>query len=95
MHQHTGIKSLVRHIEKAARAERARRVVGVSVRLGARSHMTPCHFGQHFDQAAAGTIAEDATLTVITSNDAQDPHAADVTLDGIEVEKDEEVPSAA
>jgi len=78
----------MRRIEEAARAEKARRVVGISVRLGALSHMTPGHFGEHFDHAAAGTIAEDATLSVTTSSDIHDPRATDVVLDGIEVETD-------
>ena len=86
MHDHGVMRSLMQRIEDAARAENARRVVGVSVTLGALSHMTLMHFGEHFDQAAAGTIAEGALLSVTTSNDIRDPRAADVVLEGIEVE---------
>lgn len=86
MHEHGVMKSLMRHIDAAARAENARRVVGVSVRLGALSHMTPVHFGEQFGRAAAGTIAEGAELEVEVSTDIHDPAAADIVLRGIEVE---------
>jgi hydrogenase nickel incorporation protein HypA/HybF len=86
MHEHGVMRTLMRRIEETARAEKARRVVGVSVILGPLSHMTVEHFGEHFEQAAAGTIAEGATLHVSTSSDIRDPRAADVLLDGIEVE---------
>jgi hydrogenase nickel incorporation protein HypA/HybF len=80
------MKALMRRIEETARNENARRVVGITVTLGALSHMTVDHFGEHFDQASAGTIAEGALLTVTTSNDIHDPNAADIVLNGIDVE---------
>jgi hydrogenase nickel incorporation protein HypA/HybF len=86
MHEHGVMRTLMRRIEETARVENARRVVAVSVTLGPLSHMTPAHFGEHFAQAAAGTIAEGAALRVSTSNDIRDPRAADVILDGIEIE---------
>ena len=89
MHEHGLMQSLMRQIEETARAEKARRVTGVSVTLGPLSHMTARHFGEHFDQAAAGTIAEGALLSVITSTDIHDPHAADVILTGIDVETED------
>ena len=86
MHDHAVMRSLMGAIEQAAHAENARKVVGISVRLGALSHMTPAHFGEHFAQAAAGTIAEGATLDIEESRDIHEPHAADIVLRGIEVE---------
>jgi hydrogenase nickel incorporation protein HypA/HybF len=89
MHEHGVMRSPMQRIEQAARAENARRVVGVSVTLGALSHITLMHFGEHFDQAAAGTIAEGALLSVTMSSDVRDPRATDVILDGIEVETED------
>jgi hydrogenase nickel incorporation protein HypA/HybF len=86
MHEHGLMKDLMRRILAAAGAEEARRIVGVSVRLGALSHMTPSHFGEHFEDAAAGTIAAGATLDIATSDDINDPRASDVVLTGVEVE---------
>ena len=77
---------LMRQILKTAEAERARRVVGVSVWLGALSHMSPGHFAEHFAQASAGTIAEGAEIDAATSDDIHDPHAADVLLRAVGVE---------
>jgi hydrogenase nickel incorporation protein HypA/HybF len=86
MHEHGLMTDLMRRILKTAESEKAQRVVSVSVWLGALSHMSPGHFGEHFEQAAAGTIAEGAALDVATSDDIHDPHAADVLLKGVEVE---------
>jgi len=86
MHEHGLMKGLMRQILATAATEGALRVTGVSVRLGALSQMTARHFGQHFEQAAAGTIAEGATLDVATSDDIADPLAGDVVLTGVEVE---------
>ncbi|MEJ0097201.1 MAG: hydrogenase maturation nickel metallochaperone HypA [Bauldia sp.] len=86
MHEHALMSDLMRQILKTAEAENARAVVGVSVWLGALSHMSPDHFAEHFEHAAAGTIAEGATIETATSTDIHDPHAADVLLQGIEVD---------
>ncbi len=86
MHEHALMADLIGQILKTAAREHARRVTAVSVRLGALSHMTPDHFGEHFEQVAAGTIAEGAILHTVTSDDIGDPHAADVILTDVEVE---------
>ena len=86
MHEHALMTDLMRQILATAAAENARRVVGVSVWLGAMSHMSPGHFAEHFDQAAAGTIAEGATIDAAKSDDIHDPRARDVVLTGVEVE---------
>jgi hydrogenase nickel incorporation protein HypA/HybF len=86
VHEHGLMKDLMRRILSTAATENARRVTGVSVRLGALSHMTPGHFGEHYEQAAAGTIAEGAALDIATSDDITDPNATDVVLTAVEVE---------
>jgi Zn finger protein HypA/HybF involved in hydrogenase expression len=53
---------LVRKIGAVARAESANRVVAVTVRLGPLSHFTADHFREHFEWAAADTIADGAEV---------------------------------
>ena len=62
MHEHALMSDLMRQILKTAKSEEAQAVVAVSVWLGALSHMSPDHFAEHFEQAAAGTIAEGAAI---------------------------------
>jgi hydrogenase nickel incorporation protein HypA/HybF len=86
MHEHALMTDLMREILKQAAAENARAVTGVSVWLGSLSHMTPQHFAEHFEDAAAGTIAAGATITATTSTDIHHPHATGVVIEGIEIE---------
>lgn len=86
MHETSLMKNLVQRIHAAAAAERAQRVVGVSVWLGALTDMSVAHFIEHFEHAAAGTIAAGAHVDVTVSEDAQHDNAQDVLLQGIEVE---------
>ena len=69
-----------------AEREEAKAVTGISVWLGALSHMSPDHFAEHFEDAAAGTIAAAATIDAVVSDDIHDPRASSVLLTGIEVE---------
>jgi len=86
MHEHALMNDVMREILKTAAAENARTVTGVSVWLGALSHMTPQHFAEHFADAAAGSIAAGATITATTSTDIHHPRATGVVIEGIEVE---------
>jgi len=80
------MKGLMRRIEDIALAERAVRVVSVSVWLGALSHMSAAHFADHFEEASAGTIAEGARLSATSSDDVHHANAQDILLESIEVE---------
>ena len=86
MHEHALMNDLMRRVRAAAEDEKASRVTGISVWLGALSHMSPEHFREHFDQAAAGTLAEHAAIEVTLSDDIHDPNATSVLLQGVEVE---------
>lgn len=86
MHEASLMKDLMRKLEDVARAESARKIVGVSVWLGALSHMSAEHFAEHFEQAAAGTCAEGAKLSVTVSDDIDDEHAQDIRLENVEVD---------
>ena len=86
MHEHALMLDVMRKIEEVARADGAVRVTGVAVRLGALSHFTPEHFREHFDDAAAGTVAEGAAVDAVLEADPHDPRARDVVLVSVEVE---------
>lgn len=86
MHEHGLMKTLMRRIDQVAVAEGARRVTRVSVWLGALSHMTPAHFGEHFRDSSRGGVAEGATIDCVPSDDIHDARASEVVLTGVEVE---------
>ena len=86
MHEATLIADLMRRILEIARVEKARRIVGVSVWLGALSHMSAEHFADHFEVAARGTLAEGARLDASVSHDTAHAHAQDILLESVEVE---------
>jgi hydrogenase nickel incorporation protein HypA/HybF len=55
MHEFSLINNLMRKINAIAQEQGARRVVPVSVTLGALSHISPDHFRDHFTAATKGT----------------------------------------
>ncbi len=83
MHEASLMTDLMQKITALARRER---VVRVAVWLGALSHMSPEHFRQHFEHAAAGTPAEGATVEVLVSSDLDDENAESILLRSIDVE---------
>jgi len=87
MHERAVLADLVREIESVAVHEHATRVVGVTVRVGPMSHMTPEHFVEHFVEAARGTLAEGARCDVGTI-DPRDALAQSIVLESVELELD-------
>ena len=87
MHEASLMRDLMRRIEEISMENGAKRVVAVSVWLGALSHMTPEHFAQHFRTAAAGTLAEGARMHAMSSEDVDHPNAQDVLLESLELEE--------
>jgi hydrogenase nickel incorporation protein HypA/HybF len=59
-------------------------VVGVTLKLGALTPISPDHLREHFEQAARHTVAAAARLTIKPSSDLNDPQAQDIRL--LEVE---------
>lgn len=86
MHEAKLMTNLMRQITDIAKQERARRVSGVSVWLGALSHFSAEHFAEHFKDASDGTLAEGARLDLTVSDDLQDADAQEVVLRSVEVE---------
>ena len=89
MHEGSLMRALMRRIDEVAAQAGATRVTAVRVRLGALANMSPEHFREHWEDAAAGSIAQDAVLTTELSTDPTDPNALDVTLVSIDVEEPE------
>jgi hydrogenase nickel incorporation protein HypA/HybF len=85
VHERAVLADLVREIESVAAREGATRVVGVRVRVGPMSHMTPAHFTEHFAEATQGTIADGARCDVGVI-DPRDPLAQSIVLDSVDLE---------
>ncbi len=86
MHEKALMDDLILKIEATARAGGAGRVTAIHVRLGALSHFTEDHFREHFEHAAAGTVAEGAAVQAELGSDPTDPEAQSVVLESIDVE---------
>ena len=86
MHESSLINDLIRKISTIAHEQRARKVLSVTVKLGALSHISPDHFREHFVHASHGTISEGARLTIIVMTDATDPQSQEVLLENVEVD---------
>ncbi|HET6643159.1 MAG TPA: hydrogenase maturation nickel metallochaperone HypA [Gaiellaceae bacterium] len=86
MHEQALIEAVVRQLEGVTAAEGASRVTAVRVWCGALSHFTPEHFREHFERAAAGTVAEGAEVEVELSGDVTHPDASGVRVESIEVQ---------
>ena len=86
MHEQALMDDLMRTIAAQAEAEGARRVTRIRVKLGALSHFTPAHFREHFEDAARGTLAEDADVEAELRTDPTEDNAQGVVLESIDVE---------
>ena len=86
MHELSLVASLCARAEAAARADGARRVTAMSVRLGALSHLSPEHLRDHLARATAGSMLEGARLVVTVDTDPSHPGAQDIELVSLEVE---------
>ena len=87
MHESALMRDLLRRIDGIARAEHARRVTALTVRLGALNPVSPEHLAGHFAHASAGTIAEGARLTITVSDDIAQADAQSLLIESIEVER--------
>ena len=88
MHELTLLKGLLSKIEAIAEDNNSDKILGVTVKLGALSHISPDHFREHFDQAVIGTAAEGAKLTLRTLTDMSDPDAQQIILESVEVSQE-------
>jgi len=85
MHEFSLIKDLIHKITKIAHEQHASKVLSVTVKLGALSHISPEHFREHFIHASRGTITDCAQLNIEVQTDINDPQSQDVLIQNIEV----------
>jgi len=85
MHEISLIKDLIHKVTTIAHEQHARKVLSVTVKLGALSHISPEHFREHFIHASHGTISEGARLNIEFMTDVTDPQSQDVLIQNIEV----------
>jgi hydrogenase nickel incorporation protein HypA/HybF len=90
MHEKHLTEDLVSRLAAVAADEGGARVSRIHVRLGALSHFTPAHFREHFEEAAAGTVAEGAEVQAELDTDPTAPGAQGVLLETVELEFEEE-----
>jgi hydrogenase nickel incorporation protein HypA/HybF len=86
MHETTWIADLVQKVAAVARRDGAKRVVGVTVRLGPSSVLSPEHLRERFADAARGTLAEGAWLATTQVGEEVGPIERSEVLDSIEIE---------
>jgi len=86
MHETGIVRALVKKLEETARQSGAVRISAVSVWLGALSQFSAGHFREHFEEEAAGTVAQDARLGIEVSDDARDPDAHHVIIRSVDLE---------
>jgi hydrogenase nickel incorporation protein HypA/HybF len=86
MHELSLVASLCARAEAAARAEGVERVVGLSIRLGALSHLSPDHLRDHLARFSIGSMLEGAAVAVSVDTDPASPTAQDIELLTVEVE---------
>lgn len=86
MHELSLIADLIRKIETIAHEQRADKVTGVKVSIGALTYISAEHLLEHFVEAARGTLAEGARLETETLTDITDPHAQEILLVSVEIE---------
>jgi hydrogenase nickel incorporation protein HypA/HybF len=86
MHETAWVNNLIQNVASVARREGAKRVVGVTVRLGPWSALSADHVRERFIDAARGTIAEGAWLAVSTAGEEAGPIERGEVLESIEIE---------
>ena len=64
MHELAICQALIDEVQRVAQAQRAERVAGVRVRCGALAGVVPELLYRAYEVARAGTLAEEATLTI-------------------------------
>ncbi|HHT9111132.1 MAG TPA: hydrogenase maturation nickel metallochaperone HypA/HybF, partial [Candidatus Brocadiaceae bacterium] len=81
MHEFSLVTHLIRKVSSLALEQGVTRVSGLTVRLGALSHISSDHFREHFNLASQGTIAEGAQLTINIMHDENDPKSQEVVFE--------------
>jgi hydrogenase nickel incorporation protein HypA/HybF len=84
MHEMSLLRGLMKQIDETARRHGASRVRVVRLKLGPLAHIEPDHLREHFEEAAAGTIADGARLDIETTDEMHE-----FTLESIDLDTDQ------
>jgi hydrogenase nickel incorporation protein HypA/HybF len=86
MHELSLMADLMRKLTAITREQGAKKLVRVTIKLGALAHISRDHFREHFVHAARGTPAEGARLDIVELTDETDLHAQGIVLESVVVE---------
>jgi hydrogenase nickel incorporation protein HypA/HybF len=84
VHESSLIADLLEKIEAVAHEHSADKVTAIEISIGALSGIGPDHLREHFNAAAAGTVAEGAELRL---NMDEDPLSTGLLLQSVELER--------
>lgn len=85
MHESPLVSALISKILAVATEQHASKIISLTVKIGALSHISPTQLREHFIHAAHGTIAEEAQLNIEALTDTTDPLAQEVLLESIDI----------
>ena len=88
MHESRLVADLVEKAVRVAEVNTSGHVHEMQVSIGALSHVTPLSLESHLQDAATGTVIEQATFTVTKSTDPYAADALDVRLVSMTVGED-------
>jgi hydrogenase nickel incorporation protein HypA/HybF len=86
MHEMSLFKDILKKIESISRDNEGKKIVNISVKIGALSHLSASHFLDHFSTFSIGTAAEGADVDIVVDENENDPYAQEVILQSVEVE---------
>lgn len=86
MHEMSLFKDILKKIESVSNDNEGKKIVQLSVKIGALSHLSASHFMEHFETFSIGTAAEGAAVDIEVDEDENDPYAQEVILKSVEVE---------
>lgn len=85
MHELSLLNNLMTKIDALARENDCAEISAVNVWIGALAHISADHFREHFEQAAKGSVVENAQLSVELSADQQHENAGDILLISVDI----------
>jgi len=89
MHEHSLMKSLISKISITVEQNGGIFASRITVTLGALSNMSPDHFREHFEEAARGSVAQDAILDIRVNDDIHHEDSQWIRLESVDVETEE------
>lgn len=86
MHEMSLFKDILHKIEAVSKDNEGKKIVKLSVKIGALAHLSASHFLEHFATFSIGTAAEGADVDIEVDENENDPLAQEVILKSVEVE---------